>query len=86
MILDLFSTMVGSFGTIIIEVIVIGLIMLWALMSTGKKADEQMEEWDCKGCPSYPRCEEECKHECEFFHDDCQLDCDGWEDCDEWEG
>jgi len=44
MILDLFSTMVGSFGTIIIEAIVIGLIMLWALMDTGKKDDEQMGE------------------------------------------
>ena len=24
--------------------------------------------------------------ECEYFHDDCQLNCDEWTECDEWEG
>ena len=92
MILDLFSTMVGSFGTIIIEAIVIGLIMLWALMDTGKKADEQMEK-TCRpeDCEKWKKCEfrkigEDTQKECKYFHDDCQLTCDEWTECDEWEG
>lgn len=65
--------MVGSFGTIIIEAIVIGSIMLWALMDTGKKADEQMGidmflpgemscplEFDkgCSDCTHYSACKD----------------------------
>lgn len=61
MFLDLASTVTGGALVLVGEGIALGLFMLWALMSTGKKADEQMEEYSKKcrpeDCEKWENCE-----------------------------
>lgn len=69
MFLDLASTITGGVLVLVGEGIALGLFMLWALMSTGKKADEQMEDKQSELCPL------------EFDFYNCSGSCVGWNRC-----
>jgi len=66
MFLDLASTIVGGVLVLVGEGVLLVVVMIWALMDTGKRADEQGEMRDacplkfdseCSECWKYAECE-----------------------------
>lgn len=78
MFLDLASTVVGGVLVLVGEGVLLALVMLWALMGAGKKADEQKER--CMYLSDL-QCTERCPEWISSF--ECKRDN---KECHEWEG